>query len=69
MKIGSRYAAELPTAGRPQEALAAAALSIADGPFVIELSVAHDEGCPCTSGEAMHACTCEIVFLEGTRVA
>lgn len=70
MKVGARYVAEISTAGRPAEAVAAATRDLADGPYVIEVSVAHDEGCPCTeSGEPMMACTCEIVSLEGTRVA
>ena len=69
MKVGDRYTADLPTAGRPAEALAAAARDLVDEPGVIEMSVGHDEGCPCTSGAGMPACTCEIVTLEGKRIA
>jgi len=70
VKIGDRYSTEMATAGRPAEALAAAALDLALGPYVLELTVAHDDGCPCTTGRnPMAACTCEVVALEGTRIA
>lgn len=70
MKVGGRYKAEIATAGRPAEAVAAAVRDLADGPYQLKLSVAHDQGCPCTSnGQPMTACTCEVVSLEGTRVA
>jgi hypothetical protein len=69
VKVGATRIVDIPTGGSPQEALAAAALEFVDGPHVVELSVGHDEGCPCTSGAGMPSCTCEIVTLEGTRIA
>jgi hypothetical protein len=70
VKVGATEAIDVATGGAPQAALAAAALRLTRGhPYVLEVAVRHDDDCPCLEGRAMVACTCEIVRLEGRRVA
>jgi hypothetical protein len=69
MKIGAVRTVDIATAGRPVEALAEAALGFSDDVGVLQLAVHHDAGCPCLNGKAMPSCTCEVVHLEGRRVA
>ena len=35
---------------------------------VWDLAVRHDDGCACTNGRSMSACTCELVQLEARRL-
>lgn len=70
MKIGATEILDVPTGGDPEAAITAAALRMTEGQaHAIEVAVKHDETCPCLTGHPVGACTCEIVRLEGTRVA
>jgi hypothetical protein len=70
MRLASTARVNVPTGGRPAEALASAALQLTRGrPYVIAVSVHHDDDCPCLTGRSMHACTCATVELEAKRVA
>lgn len=59
---------EVATAGNPVEALARAVMPWTSPSGVFRVSVAHDDGCPCTAaGAPMTGCTCEIVELTIAR--
>jgi hypothetical protein len=70
MKIGARASVTVATGGDPVLALAKATRPWAtDESAVLRIAVRHDKGCPCLQGHPMPACTCELVGVEGTRVA
>lgn len=60
---------DLHTAGRPAEAIAAAAARRVEPGGQYRATVAHDTDCPCLVGRALSACTCEIVRVTWRRVA
>ena len=60
---------DVPTAGRPEEAIAAATAQRVESGASYRATVAHDTGCPCLAGQALRTCTCEIVRVTWRRVA
>lgn len=64
MKVATLATIEVPTGGDPQRAVAGALVDRGlEIGAVYHLTVAHDEGCPCTERKPLHVCTCEIVRL------
>lgn len=62
-------AVDVPTRGRPEEAVAAlVAARMAPG-GVYSASVMHDAGCACLAGKPLRACGCEVVRVTWRRVA
>jgi hypothetical protein len=68
VKLGDVETVEVPTGGRPDEALASAAARWVQPGASYKFTVAHDDGCPCVTGRSLPACTCEIVRLTGRRL-
>ncbi len=66
----SELTLSIATGADPVKAVAAAISGLpAVNPHVWRVSVAHDDGCPCTEdGKPMGYCTCEIVDLTARRV-
>ncbi len=60
---------EVATLGDPARVLSAALdrLRLEAG-GVYQLTVAHDDGCPCLSGRPLPACTCEIIRLSRSQI-
>lgn len=56
---------DVPTAGRPVEAVTNATFGI-KGAAPMHVTVGHDDGCPCTDGQPLAECTCEIVYVTRT---
>ncbi len=70
MKVGASVVSEVATGGDPEAAVAQIAQDWTAGErYVLDVAVRHDDGCPCLRGRPVRACTCEILRLEGTRVA
>jgi hypothetical protein len=69
VKVGEAEIIALPTGGKPDLALAAYAARWAGTARVYNLSVAHDDDCPCAAGDLpVGQCTCEIVEVVARRV-
>ncbi len=65
-----RYRREIATAGDPVASLTTAMLEMPVRPGEIwDLGIGHDDGCPALRWQRLDACDCEIVSLDGRRVA
>jgi hypothetical protein len=70
VNVGAVKTVDVATGGHPEVALAAALSRWNLGrPCVVDVGVHHDDGCPCVNGRPMRFCTCEVVRVEGRRVA
>jgi len=71
VKIGEAETVAVPTRGKPDVALATvASRRWSKAGRVYNVSVAHDDSCPCGGGgRSMSYCTCEIVEVSARRVA
>jgi len=70
VKVGEKTVLDIACGGDPTRAVAAASLRLTQGrPWIVNLTIRHDDGCPCLNGRSMLGCTCELVTLEARRVA
>lgn len=74
-EVGDSFRVEIATGGDPQKALTVACLKLQDElglkVGVIDLAVMHDDGCPCTEppkDKDISHCTCELLWLDATRI-
>lgn len=68
VKVGGMETVEVPTGGRAEVAFASVASRWVGPGATYKVIVAHDDGCPCSTGKPLGHCDCEVIHVVARRL-